>query len=164
MGLAFAALARALLLANLLRWQALSACAGRPYTCCMNWKALLSRKQRKHLKQDLKVQEKQNIEVRDRLAMERTELANERTLLAYSRTAMALVLAGLSFIKFFEDVFYKSLGSLFIPIGIAIGIVGYRRYCSKQERIAQHTKVYAPTSPVHAEVAAQEKSDPEPKV
>jgi inner membrane protein YidH len=129
----------------------------------MNWRSILNRRERKKIKKDLKVQEKQNIEVRDQLAMERTELANERTLLAYSRTAMALVLAGLSFIKFFEDPVYKTIGAGFIPIGIIIGIVGYRRYCKKQERIQHHTRTYVPTSPVHAEVAAQEKADPEPE-
>lgn len=128
----------------------------------MNWRSILSHRERKAIKKDLKVQEKQNIEVRDNLAMERTKLANERTLLAYSRTAMALVLAGLSFIKFFEDPIYKTIGAGFIPIGIAIGIVGYRRYCKKQDRISNHTKDYAPTSPIHAEVAAQEKTEPNP--
>ncbi len=127
----------------------------------MNWKSILSRRERKKLKKDLKVQEKQNVEVRDQLAMERTKLANERTLLAYSRTAMALVLAGLSFIKFFEDPLYKSFGAAFIPIGLVIGIVGYRRYCKKQDRILHHTRVYAPTSPLHAEVNAQEKTEPD---
>ena len=128
----------------------------------MNWRNILSHKDRKELKKDLKVQEKQNMEVRDQLAMERTKLANERTLLAYSRTAMALVLAGLTFMKFFTDPVYQGLGALFIPIGISIGVVGYRRYCRKQERITRHTQTYTPTSPVHAEVAAQEKAETEP--
>lgn len=130
----------------------------------MNWRAILSRKERKRIKKDLKVQEKQNLEVRDQLAMERTKLANERTLLAYSRTAMALILAGLSFIKFFEDPLYKGLGASFIPVGILIGIFGYRRYLKKQERITQHTSVYTPTSHVHAEVAKQEKAEPDPGI
>lgn len=127
----------------------------------MNWKALLNRRERKKIKKDLKVQERQNMEVRDRLAMERTELANERTLLAYSRTAMALILAGLSFIKFFEDPLYKTLGASFIPVGLVIGLIGYRRYQKKQERITQHTSTYSLTSQVHAEVARHEKADPD---
>ena len=127
----------------------------------MNWRGILNRKERKKIKKNLKVQERQNIEVRDHLAMERTMLANERTLLAYSRTAMALVLAGLSFIKFFDDPVYKILGALFIPAGLIFGFIGYRRYCKKQDRINEHTRVYAPTSPVHAEVAAHEKAEPD---
>jgi len=126
----------------------------------MNWRAILNRRGRKKVKKDLKVQERQNMEVRDQLAMERTKLANERTLLAYSRTAMALILAGLSFIKFFDDPLYRALGAMFIPIGIVIGVVGYRRYCKKQERIMHHSQVYSPTSHIHAEVARQEKNRP----
>ncbi|MEJ8757700.1 DUF202 domain-containing protein [Pontibacter sp. H259] len=127
----------------------------------MNWRSILNHRARKEIKKDLKVQEKQNMEVRDQLAMERTRLANERTLLAYSRTAMALVLAGLSFIKFFEDPLYKTFGALFIPVGIIIGIVGYRRYQRKQERITHYSQVYTPTSQAHAEVAKQEKAEPD---
>jgi len=126
----------------------------------MKWKGLLNRSERKKIKKELKVQEKQNMEVRDQLAMDRTKLANERTLLAYSRTAMALILAGLSFIKFFEDPLYKGLGALFIPIGLSIGVIGYRRYCKKQDRISHYTRVYTPTSQAHAEVVKQEKADP----
>lgn len=126
----------------------------------MNLRGILHRKARQDIKKELKVQEKQNVEIRDSLAMERTKLANERTFLAYSRTAMALVIAGLSFIKFFEDPLYKALGGLFIPIGLVVGFIGYRKYSRKQEKIDSHTSAYTPTSAVHAEVAAQDKKDP----
>ncbi|MFD2246549.1 DUF202 domain-containing protein [Pontibacter ruber] len=126
----------------------------------MNLRGILHRKAKKEIKKELKVQEKQNVEIRDSLAMERTKLANERTFLAYSRTAMALVLAGLSFIKFFEDVFYQGLGAMFIPIGLVVGFIGYRKYTKKGEKIESHTSAYTPTSTAHAEIAAQEKKDP----
>ncbi|WP_018476543.1 DUF202 domain-containing protein [Pontibacter roseus] len=128
----------------------------------MNIRAILHRKSRKDIKKDLKVQEKQNVEIRDSLAMERTKLANERTFLAYSRTAMALVIAGLSFIKFFEDPIYQAMGALFIPIGLVVGFIGYRKYSKKQTKIENHTSAYTPTSTTHAEVIAQEKKDPDP--
>lgn len=118
---------------------------------------MFSRRVKHAIREDLKVQEKQNVEIKDSLAMERTKLANERTLLAYSRTAMALVLAGLTFIKLFEDVLYKSIGAVFIPVGLVFAVYGYRRFCKKQARISKYTHAYTPTSPVHAEVAAQEK-------
>ncbi|WP_158607181.1 hypothetical protein [Pontibacter oryzae] len=38
---------------------------------------------------------------------------------------------------------------MFVPAGLAIAVYGYRRFCKKQ--------VSMPTSPVHAEVTAQEK-------
>lgn len=125
----------------------------------MSRRALLSKKTNKTVKQDLKVQEKQNIEIRDSLAMERTKLANERTLLSYTRTAIALVLAGLTFIKLFEDPIYIGVGMLAIPAGMGVAIYGYRRFTKKQKAISQHTTAYTPTSPMHAEVAAQEKKD-----
>ena len=127
----------------------------------MSMRALLSRKTNKKVKQDLKVQEKQNIEIRDSLAMERTKLANERTLLSYTRTAIALVLAGLTFIKLFEDPIYIGVGVLAIPSGLGVALYGYRRFTKKQKAISQHTTAYTPTSPIHAEVAAQqEKTQP----
>jgi len=118
---------------------------------------MIDNEAKKQVKQDLKIQEKQNMEIRDTLAMERTRLANERTLLAYSRAAMALVLAGLSFMKFFKDPLYQTMGALFIPVGLAIGFMGYRRFIKEKKHIDKHCKTYTPTSPVHAEVAAQEK-------
>jgi putative membrane protein len=126
----------------------------------MSIRAILSRKATKEVKKDLKVQEKQNIEISDRLAMERTKLANERTFLAYNRTAMALVLAGLTFIKLFEDALYKGIGILAIPAGLGVAYFGYRRFTKKQEAITMHTTAYTPTSPTYAEVATQEKKDP----
>lgn len=128
----------------------------------MSIRAILSRKAGKAVKQELKVQEKQNIEIGDSLAMERTKLANERTFLAYMRTSMAMVLAGLTFIKLFEDIVYRGLGVIAIPAGLGIAYFGYRRFTKKQETISQHTTAYTPTSPVHAEVAAREKKEPAP--
>ncbi|WP_242922415.1 DUF202 domain-containing protein [Pontibacter liquoris] len=126
----------------------------------MSIRALLFRNRHKAVKQELKAQEKQNIEIRDSLAMERTRLANERTFLAYGRTAMALVISGLTFIKFFEDPLYKVLGALFIPLGLFAGFFGYRKYIRKQEKIENHTSAYTPTSAAHAEIAAEQKKDP----
>lgn len=106
------------------------------------------------------------MEIRDSLAMERTKLANERTFLSYERTAVAMVLGGLTFIKLFNDFVYVGLGILAIPVGIAIGIYGYLRFSRKRSEILHHTRAYTPTSPVLAEVDAQEKEkqSPTPKV
>jgi putative membrane protein len=125
----------------------------------MSIRAILSGRANKAVKQELKVQEKQNIEISDRLAMERTKLANERTFLSYTRTAMALVLAGLTFIKLFEDPVYIGIGILSVPAGLGIAYFGYRRFTKKQEAISRHTTAYTPTSPIHAEVTAQETKD-----
>ncbi|MGV3502667.1 MAG: DUF202 domain-containing protein [Adhaeribacter sp.] len=108
------------------------------------------------IRQELKVKEKENIEIRDHLAMERTKLANERTLLAYVRTAMALVVAGFSLLQFFSNEVYKLVGLAFVPIGLLAGIYGARRFMRKKKEIRILASAYAPTSQTHAAVAQVE--------
>jgi len=108
------------------------------------------------IKQDLKVKEKVNLEIRDYLAIERTKFANERTFLAYIRTAMALVLAGFSLTQFFKNDIYKLAGVIFIPVGILAGFYGLRRFLRKKKEIAENNRAYTPTSQVHAAVAKAE--------
>lgn len=122
---------------------------------------MFDKKVKKEIKKDLKVQEKQNLEIGDRLAMERTKFANERTFLAYTRTALAMILAGLTFLKIFQDPIYMAIGIFFIPLGIGFGLYGYRRFTQKQAQITGHTQSYTPTSHVHAQVAQQEKTAPD---
>jgi putative membrane protein len=68
--------------------------------------------------------------VRDHLAGCRTVLANERTFLAYIRTALTLLVAGLTFIRFFEVLVIELLGWVFLPLAVAtfgVGLVRYNR-------------------------------------
>jgi putative membrane protein len=71
---------------------------------------------------------KDSLILRDLLAADRTILANERTLLAYIRTSLNLIVAGSSFIKFFDQIIIHTMGYLFIPFGICIGIWGLFRF------------------------------------
>ncbi len=67
---------------------------------------------------------------RDTLAAERTRLANDRTFLAYQRTALTLFVAGLTFIRFFNNFIIGLIGWLFLPAGlitVALGIYRYRQ-------------------------------------
>lgn len=105
------------------------------------------------IRQELKVKEKENVEIRDHLALERTKLANERTLLAYLRTAMALVVAGLSMIEFFTENIYKLVGVAFIPMGLVAGVYGFRRFLNKKKKIQLDQAAYTPTSQTLAAVA-----------
>ena len=66
--------------------------------------------------------------LRDELAIDRTVLANERTVLAYFRGALTLVIAGVTFIHFFERGILPYIGIAFIPCGLAVGIFGFMRY------------------------------------
>ena len=110
------------------------------------------------IKQEIKTTEKANVEIRDNMAIERTRLANERTFLAYIRTAMALVLAGFSLMNFFRENFYVWVGVIFIPLGIAAGIIGVIKYIKKRQTINSHKEAYTPTSQIHAEVSKVDKS------
>jgi putative membrane protein len=110
-----------------------------------------------HIKRDLEVKEKANIEIRDNLAIERTQFANERTFLAYIRTAMGLVLAGFSLMPFFHDKVFVWVGVVFIPAGIFVSIIGLKKFLVKRQHIMHRRASYTPTSPIHANLAAEEK-------
>ena len=77
--------------------------------------------------------ENEKLILRDYLAADWTALANERTFLAYVRTALTFVLAGVSFLKFFDEMSVIILGWTFIPVGILTMVFGTIR-CRKMHR------------------------------
>ena len=115
----------------------------------------------KHLKNELRVQEKANVEIKDNLAIERTQFANERTFLSYIRTSMGFVLAGFSLIQFFKGQMFEWVGGLLIPVGIIMSIIGMWKFITKRTEIEKHRANYTPTSHLHAQVAAEEKRQAE---
>jgi len=66
--------------------------------------------------------------LRDELAIDRTILANERTILAYLRGALTLVIAGITFLQFFDEGMLLYVGIFCIPLGLTVGIFGVLRY------------------------------------
>jgi putative membrane protein len=76
----------------------------------------------------LPFENKEEIILRDHLALERTKLANERTLFAYIRTALYLILAGMTILQLnnFESIHW--IAFLSIGLSIIILIVGIWRY------------------------------------
>jgi putative membrane protein len=72
--------------------------------------------------------EKNELILRDELAIDRTLLANERTLMAYLRSGVALMVAGASMMHFSQEDWFWMVGAACIPIGLATGIVGLIRY------------------------------------
>lgn len=66
--------------------------------------------------------------LRDHLAVDRTELANERTILAYVRTSLTLLVAGISFVKFFGSLLVEVLGWVFIVSAVPVIAFGFYRY------------------------------------
>ncbi len=71
---------------------------------------------------------KDDLILRDELAVDRTLLANERTLLAYLRSAVALLIAGVTIMHFSEQNWFWIFGLLCIPIGVVTGTIGVVRY------------------------------------
>ena len=74
--------------------------------------------------------EREELILRDELAIDRTLLANERTLLAYLRSAVSLGIAGISIMHFAAHGWYFWAGVACLPAGAlaaAIGIVRHRR-------------------------------------
>jgi putative membrane protein len=78
--------------------------------------------------------------LRDHLALDRTRLANERTLLAYLRTALMLMVAGATA----ERVMGGSptvvvTGWLFIALGGVVAVLGTWRFLAMQRAINRRT-------------------------
>ncbi len=71
---------------------------------------------------------KDEIILRDHLALDRTILANERTLLAYIRTALAFMIAGIGILKFFQDILMQVLAWIFCALSIITILFGFKRY------------------------------------
>ena len=71
---------------------------------------------------------KGDLVLRDYLAAHRTILANDRTWLGYMRTALTLFVAGVTFIKFFDNKILLVIGWIFVPIGILLLIIGFWKY------------------------------------
>ena len=70
----------------------------------------------------------ESTELRDDLALYRTELANERTLLAYTRTSLALVAAGIGILQLYSGEGAAVAAIASIAGGAGILLVGTWRY------------------------------------
>ena len=74
--------------------------------------------------------------LRDRLAIDRTNLANERTLLAYVRTAFMLMVAGATAIKALPgDRVAVSTGWVLLACGLIICVFGMTRFRTVRKRL-----------------------------
>lgn len=85
--------------------------------------------------------------LRDELAIDRTILANERTALSYFRSALTLVIAGVTFLHFFDTGFMRLLGLIFIPSGILTGTLGIIRFRAMRKSILAIRGSLAKTTP-----------------
>lgn len=80
------------------------------------------------LKLKYEFQNKEEIILRDFLALERTRLANERTLLAYLRTSLYMVLGGIAFLQLRDFESIRWIGYVAIVLSIAFVLTGIVRF------------------------------------
>ena len=71
---------------------------------------------------------KDDLILRDELAIDRTALANERTMLAYMRTGLALVITGASIWHLVPSGWFRYLGFALIPLGLIVNVIGLVRF------------------------------------
>ena len=72
--------------------------------------------------------------LRDRLAVDRTDLANERTLLAYIRTFLALLVTGVTALHLMQESWARLAGAIFVLCAAIIGVVGVVRFMTIRRR------------------------------
>ncbi|MFB9863346.1 YidH family protein [Rufibacter immobilis] len=121
----------------------------------MGYEFYMNPELREEVRKDLKVQEKANAEIKDALAFERTSFANERTFLAYLRTSLSLIIAGVSLHQFFNTTASMWLAAILIPLGLGIGIVGYRKFAKKRMLIQVKREAYVPAKQMLALLKAE---------
>jgi putative membrane protein len=81
---------------------------------------------------------KEDIILRDYLALERTRLANERTLLAYSRTSLYMLLGGIAFLQLEEFRRIQWVGYIALLLSIILVIIGIFRYFQIKSRLVHY--------------------------
>ena len=80
--------------------------------------------------------------VRDYLALDRTILANERTLLAYLRTFIGTFSAGIAIVKLIDTPLMNVIGFIFIivsPFFIIFGMIRYIQVSKKLKTLDEDT-------------------------
>lgn len=83
---------------------------------------------------------KEELLLRDYLALDRTVLANERTFLSYTRTALAFAGGGVGIIYFLDSAIAKVVGGAVLPIAVLVFLAGAVRYHRMRRRLSQITK------------------------
>ncbi len=81
------------------------------------------------------IEDKEEMILRDYLAIDRTIMANEAAFMSYIRTALTLIAAGATLIKFTDNPFTQVVGWAFVGIGGWLGVHGYNRYQRTDETL-----------------------------
>jgi len=78
--------------------------------------------------------QREDMILRDWLALDRTVLANKRTFLAYGRTSIALMALGIAFVKLIQHRFFEIAGFGLMALGIVVFIIGLREFAANTRR------------------------------
>ncbi len=80
---------------------------------------------------------KDELILRDKLALDRTVLANERTYLSYVRTALIFLASGITFMKFFPgEVWTRYVGLGGVLFSLSILVLGTSRFLHFGRKLA----------------------------
>ena len=75
--------------------------------------------------------------LRDWLALDRTVLANKRPFLAYGRTSIAMFALGIAFVKLIHHQFFEVAGFVLMALGVVVFIIGAREFMNNTARFKQ---------------------------
>ncbi len=78
---------------------------------------------------------KDQIILRDFLALERTKLANERTLLSYIRASLYLLLGGIAILQLEGFTNIKVVGYISLGLTVVLLIIGISRYMRLNKKL-----------------------------
>lgn len=79
-----------------------------------------------------------DIILRDYLAIDRTRLANQRTLLSFLRTGLYLLVTALAVMRIDMLEGLSAMGGLFIAMSVVVTIVGFLNYFIMRRKIERH--------------------------
>lgn len=85
-----------------------------------------------------KFENREEIILRDYLALERTKLANERTLLSYIRGSIYLVLGGIAFLQLKDFEGLHVLGYVSLSLSVIMLLVGVVRFIQLKNRLKKY--------------------------
>lgn len=71
---------------------------------------------------------KEELILRDELAIERTKLAQERTYLAYIRTGMTVSMGGIFFVGYFREGIFSYIGYFALLVGAVFFLYGFYKH------------------------------------
>ncbi len=92
---------------------------------------------------------KDELTLRDYLAVDRTIMANETSFMSYIRTSLTVVVAGVSIIHFFNGTVMTIVGWVFIAFAALLFIHGATRYDSMEQILHRITGELTESSDEH---------------